>query len=161
MSRQIQIRRGTADEHNNFTGAIGEITVDTTNNTIRVHDGQTVGGTPLAKESQIPNLSDIDYIVAWQAPTTENNYVWYRKYKSGAVDMGGHYTGNAATITLPVKLANNNYNVFLEKNNAVEYWATTHLTVALRNTDSFVVSTYGDNANMRIAWQITNAIALN
>ena len=59
MSRQIQIRRGTADEHNNFTGAIGEITVDTTNNTIRVHDGQTVGGTPLAKESQIPNLSDL------------------------------------------------------------------------------------------------------
>ena len=44
MSRQIQIRRGTSAEHNNFTGAIGEITMDTTNNTLRVHDGVTPGG---------------------------------------------------------------------------------------------------------------------
>lgn len=44
MSRQIQIRRGTAAEHNNFTGAIGEITMDTTKKTLRVHDGEKVGG---------------------------------------------------------------------------------------------------------------------
>mgnify|MGYP003424687940 CR=1 FL=1 len=76
MSRQIQMRRGTADEHNNFTGAIGEITDDTTKNTIRVHDGKTAGGTALAKESDIPDLSNVDYVVAWQKPTAENNYVW-------------------------------------------------------------------------------------
>ena len=40
MSRQIQLRRGTADDHETFTGAIGEVTVDTTNNTLRVHDGR-------------------------------------------------------------------------------------------------------------------------
>ncbi len=44
MSRQIQIRRGTAAEHSNFTGAIGEITMDTTNKTLHVHDGVTPGG---------------------------------------------------------------------------------------------------------------------
>ncbi len=44
MSRQIQIRRGTATQHNNFTGAIGEVTMDTTNKTLRVHDGSTLGG---------------------------------------------------------------------------------------------------------------------
>lgn len=44
MSRQIQIRRGTATQHSNFTGAIGEVTMDTTNNTLRVHDGVTPGG---------------------------------------------------------------------------------------------------------------------
>lgn len=49
MARQIQFRRGTADEHANFTGAEGEITVDTTNKTLRVHDGVTAGGTMLAK----------------------------------------------------------------------------------------------------------------
>ena len=47
MSRQIQIRRGTAAEHDNFTGAIGEVTMDTTNKTLRVHDGVTVGGNKL------------------------------------------------------------------------------------------------------------------
>lgn len=44
MSRQIQIRRGTKNQHASFTGAIGEVTMDTTNNTLRVHDGKTVGG---------------------------------------------------------------------------------------------------------------------
>ena len=44
MSRQIQIRRGTKNQHASFTGAIGEVTMDTTNNTLRVHDGVTLGG---------------------------------------------------------------------------------------------------------------------
>lgn len=52
MSRQIQIRRGTAAENDAFTGAIGEITMDTTNKTLRVHDGSTLGGTKLAKQSE-------------------------------------------------------------------------------------------------------------
>ncbi len=58
MSRQVQLRRGTADEHKNFTGAAGEITIDTTTNTIRVHDGETVGGTPLARASDMPVPKD-------------------------------------------------------------------------------------------------------
>ena len=48
MSKRIQLRRGTDTEHNTFTGADGEVTVDTTNKTLRVHDGSTVGGTRLA-----------------------------------------------------------------------------------------------------------------
>lgn len=48
MALQIQLRSGTATQHNTFTGALGEVTVDTTNKTLRVHDGSTVGGTRLA-----------------------------------------------------------------------------------------------------------------
>lgn len=48
MAKQLQLRKGTATEHNTFTGAVGEVTVDTTNKTLRVHDGSTVGGTRLA-----------------------------------------------------------------------------------------------------------------
>ena len=44
MAIQIQLRQGTTTEHNSFTGAVGEVTVDTTNYTLRVHDGTTVGG---------------------------------------------------------------------------------------------------------------------
>lgn len=155
MPIQIQFRRGTSAEHETFTGAPGEITVDTTNNTLRVHDGQTPGGTTLAKRSEIPDLTPLDYIVE----SGRTDTMWWRKYKSGMVDMGGHYTGNATTITLPIKLANTNYEVLLTKNDAVVYWATTHITVGTRTTDKFVVATYGDSATMRIAWQITNAIA--
>ena len=53
MAIQIQLRQGTTTEHNSFTGAVGEVTVDTTNKTLRVHDGSTVGGTPLLKASQL------------------------------------------------------------------------------------------------------------
>ncbi len=53
MARQIQIRRGTAAEHAEFTGAIGEITMDTTNKTLRIHDGETLGGMALAKEDEV------------------------------------------------------------------------------------------------------------
>ena len=48
MALQIQLRRGTSTQHDTFTGALGEVTVDTTNKTLRVHDGGTVGGTRLA-----------------------------------------------------------------------------------------------------------------
>jgi len=44
MSTQVQYRRGTTTQNNAFTGALAEITVDTTNWTLRVHDGVTAGG---------------------------------------------------------------------------------------------------------------------
>lgn len=45
MAKQIQLRRGTSAQNDTFTGAIGEVTVDTTNKTLRVHDGTNAGGT--------------------------------------------------------------------------------------------------------------------
>lgn len=45
---QIQRRRGTTAEHSTFTGALGELTVDTDKKTVVVHDGRTAGGSPLA-----------------------------------------------------------------------------------------------------------------
>lgn len=50
MSTQLKLRRGTTAQHSTFTGAEGEATVDTTKDTLVVHDGTTPGGVPLAKE---------------------------------------------------------------------------------------------------------------
>ena len=49
MPTSIQRRGGTASAHNTFTGAERELTVNTTNNSVHVHDGSTVGGTELAR----------------------------------------------------------------------------------------------------------------
>jgi len=49
MAKQIIHRIGTTAEHNNFVGGEGEWTHDVDLTTIRVHDGSTVGGFPLAK----------------------------------------------------------------------------------------------------------------
>ena len=51
MPDQLQLRGGTTSEHNSFTGALREVTVDTTKKTLVVHDGSQAGGTPLMKES--------------------------------------------------------------------------------------------------------------
>lgn len=48
MATQIQRRRGTTAQHSTFTGALGELTVDTDKKTVVVHDGITAGGFPLA-----------------------------------------------------------------------------------------------------------------
>ena len=49
MAVTVQFRRGTAAQNNSFTGAAGEVSVNTTNNSIRVHDGSTAGGHELMK----------------------------------------------------------------------------------------------------------------
>ena len=53
MAKQVQFRRGTTSQHSTFTGAAGEITVDTDKNTAVIHDGSTAGGVPLAKASEV------------------------------------------------------------------------------------------------------------
>lgn len=44
----LQLRKGSQAENAVFTGALGEVVVDTTRKTLVVHDGSTVGGSALA-----------------------------------------------------------------------------------------------------------------
>ena len=53
MSKLLQLRGGTTSEHSSFTGALRETTVDTTKDTLVVHDGSTAGGFALARESAL------------------------------------------------------------------------------------------------------------
>jgi hypothetical protein len=51
MSTQIQRRRGTTAQHSTFTGAVGEVTVDTDKEVLVVHDGAQAGGYPQMREN--------------------------------------------------------------------------------------------------------------
>ena len=57
MSEQLQLRRGTAAQVAAFTGAQGEVVVDTTNNRLVLQDGATAGGIPIAKLSEAGGVS--------------------------------------------------------------------------------------------------------
>ncbi len=60
MTRVLQIRRGTTANNDKFTGMPGEITMDTDKKTLRVHDGETLGGFEIARRDDINNVwSDI------------------------------------------------------------------------------------------------------
>ena len=61
-SYAIQFRRGTNAEHSSFTGLAGEVTVNTTNNTLHVHDGSTAGGHEMATKASVDNLSSTTII---------------------------------------------------------------------------------------------------
>ena len=50
MAKLLQLRRGTTTQHGSFTGAEGEVTIDTTKDTAVVHDGSQAGGRPLLRE---------------------------------------------------------------------------------------------------------------
>ena len=114
MSRILQLRRGNSAEHENFIGQIGEITMDTDSKSLRIHDGETPGGTPMARRDEIPDLTPFDYVVEWQMPTAENNHTWYRKYKSGWVEMGGKIRTPSIgfiTVNMPIKMQDSNYSI--------------------------------------------------
>lgn len=51
FATQVQIRRGTDEENDAFTGAEGEVTMDLTEKTLRVHDGKKRGGTKIINEN--------------------------------------------------------------------------------------------------------------
>ena len=53
MSTTLQFRRGNTTTSNAFTGAVGELFIDTDVNTLIVHDGTTAGGTRLATEASV------------------------------------------------------------------------------------------------------------
>ena len=113
MSTQIQSRRGTTAQHSSFTGAAGELTVDTDKNVVVVHDGSTAGGYALLKASDAVQTSDIgttvqaydaDNVVADVAPTfTATVQTTERTITAGAFDLatGNHWTCGAITVPAP------------------------------------------------------------
>ena len=58
MPTQVQFRRGSASQNNSFTGAQGELTINTTDYTIRVQDGSTAGGWPTVGLTQTQTLTN-------------------------------------------------------------------------------------------------------
>jgi len=71
MAIRVQFRRGTTNEHSTFTGVAGEVTVNTENKSLVVHDGSTAGGS----EVIFKNLTDTptDYGTANQVLTTSGS----------------------------------------------------------------------------------------
>lgn len=82
MATQVQWRRGTTAQVNAFTGAVGEIAVDTQTHQIAVQDGITAGG----------------YRSALATGGTFNNVTFTGTFAYSAVTMSGTAT-STATVT--------------------------------------------------------------
>ena len=78
MPTVLQFRRGTTTQNNSFTGTAGELSVDTTLDTVRVHDGSTAGGFALLKETGISNLTLNAQAEIRLGDSDSSNYVGFK-----------------------------------------------------------------------------------
>ena len=58
MPTVLQFRRGTTSQNNAFTGTLGELSVDTTLDTLRIHDGSTAGGFAITQNTAVQTLTN-------------------------------------------------------------------------------------------------------
>ena len=103
MAKQIQLRQGTTTEHNTFTGAVGEVTVDTTKKTLVVHDGVTAGGTPLLTANQlVDSTTTVKGVVrlATESDITNSSETAVVTPKN-VVDMFSAINSSSESISLP------------------------------------------------------------
>ena len=167
FATQVKRRRGTTAQNDAFTGAEGEIVVDTQKHTLRVHDGETQGGFEMARQADLDNKADTsyidgllatkadtdlgniptnyDYVVESQLPTADNGYTWYRKYKSGWVEQGAINVeiGTAIyTFNFPIIMANTNYAVMTSVSDVLNTTTMTAKHSSKATTGVNVRSTY-------------------
>jgi len=90
MASQVQYRRGTNAQNAAFTGALAEITVDTTNGTLRVHDGITAGGS---------NIATVSYVTA-QIGSLSANSISDGTSSVAVIASGGNIRANVAGSTV-------------------------------------------------------------
>jgi hypothetical protein len=76
MAKTLQFRRGTTSELSTQTGAVGELFVDTTKDTVVVMDGSTAGGKALATEQYVHTyVGEQGYVTASFAAAQTNTLI--------------------------------------------------------------------------------------
>lgn len=151
MAGRLQLRRGTTLQNEAFTGAVGEPTLDTETGLIHIHDGQTQGG----KEF-------IDPVVAFQVPTADNNYTWYRLYASGWVEQGGQASVSqsaSTTVSLPITMANTTFYVNFNTTDTADGASVSRSTRITSASQIELRLGYGSNLTRNGVWEVKGMAA--
>ena len=105
-------------------------------------------------------------VIEFQAPTSQNNYTWYRKYADGWVEQGGINnigTTRPANITFPVEMSDGNYTVTMADCMTNTYLNTYVTWVYNRTATGFTVYSNGGgsgtNAGYTFSWQVSGMAA--
>lgn len=103
-------------------------------------------------------------VVAFQKPTAENNYTWYRKYADGWVEQGGQTPKNTSgtSVTLSVTMADANYSITCSLKNASSNHGTggyeKYPGIGDIKTTGFWVD-QRENANYYTCWEVKGMAA--
>ena len=113
MAKLLKLRRGSTSQHSSFTGAEGEVTVDTDKDTLVVHDGSTAGGHELLREdmSNLPagtvDNADINASAAIAGTKISPNFGAQNIQTTGQLQL----SGSAPTILLNDENNENDFEV--------------------------------------------------
>ena len=97
MATQVQFRRGNTAANDAFKGAIGEVTVDTSKNTLRVHDASKLGGYPLLRDDGTNSELDLGSLTSCALKFANDHNTGI--YSTGA-DQIALVTGGVARLTI-------------------------------------------------------------
>ena len=135
----------------NVTDLLGELSAirESLPNYLTDDDLGTLNTAVSNLDSAITTLNGYERIVESQLPTAENNYTWYRQYKSGWVEQGGIGSTNSSSfsITLPVEMDNTKYTTNLQSE------ANRYIVVSGKSTTS-VNAWFADNQSGQYSWRI-------
>lgn len=140
--KRLQLKRGTTAQTSTFTGLNGEVTVDTTKKTLVVHDGATIGGTVLAKDSDV--ALKVDKVAGKQLSTED--YSTSEKSKLAGISAGAQVNVptdlSLGTITGSIITLNSSTG-----SDVVFPSATTSAAGLLSGTDKIKLDSISANAN--------------
>ena len=134
----VQIRRGTTAQTASFTGALAEITVDTDQKTIVVHDGVTLGGTTLSTKAFTQAAFDAANTAAGtvgQLAYTHANAAFDKANSANALAQAAFNAANTATGTVGA-LAFDKANAAYDFANTIALGAISNVSLTFSNTAS-------------------------
>lgn len=144
MPTTVKFRRGTTAQNDSFTGAEGELSVDTTLDQLRVHDGSTAGGAKIARQTDVDDLNtlistsettvagdsntSIDTVatatadaVTWQIVSTkagDYNFTTVAAVKNSGSSVNfteyGSITGDSSLSTFSVEISGSNIALYAD-----------------------------------------------
>jgi hypothetical protein len=124
MPTVVQFRRGTTAQNNNFLGANGEISVDTTLNVLRVADAVTLGGFAMVGQNCVQTITNKTYNGTLLSVTgnVTGNYIFGNGSQLTGIDATSIQSG---TSNVKVTTSGGNIAVSVGGTSNVVVWAST------------------------------------
>ena len=139
MAKLLKLRRGTTSQHSSFTGAEGEVTIDTDKDVPVVHDGSTTGGRALARED-MSNVSSASI-----AGRLSNDSIATSKIAAGA--LPSDVTVTNANVVSNAAIAGTKVSPDFGSQNISTTGTIGSSNITITNTQPFISLQDSDNEN--------------
>lgn len=109
----------------------------------------------------VDTTAKADAVIDYQEPTAENNYTWYRKYKSGWVEQGGAFATvntnyHRETVVLPIEMSNTSYTC----NVSCASTGSAYMTlIETKSTTGFIMYNVINNVAYSATWFVAGMAA--